>query len=85
MGLKLGIYTSGKQCCSPKDGTDGSEGKELEDAQQFADWGIDCSPTLSSPYLHPFLSLSGHCVHPFLPIDLLYFLRFVRESCCWQM
>jgi hypothetical protein len=39
--LKLGIYTSGHQCCSPKDGTDGSEGKEVEDAQQFADWGID--------------------------------------------
>ena len=39
--LKLGVYTSGHQCCSPKDGTDGSEGKEVEDAQQFADWGID--------------------------------------------
>ena len=41
MGLKLGIYTSGHQCCSPKDGTDGSEGMEEQDAQQFADWGID--------------------------------------------
>ena len=52
IGLKLGIYTSGHQCCSPKDGTDGSEGKELEDAQQFADWGIDCAPaadTLTLP------------------------------------
>lgn len=41
LNLKLGIYTSGHQCCSPKDGTDGSEGKEVEDAQQFADWKID--------------------------------------------
>ena len=51
--LKLGIYTSGHQCCSPKDGTDGSEGKESEDAQQFAAWGIDCMflslPTLIMP------------------------------------
>ena len=40
MGLDLGIYTSGKQCCGPADRTDGSEGHEDADAEQFAEWGV---------------------------------------------
>lgn len=40
MGLHLGIYTSGKQCCGPVDRNDGSEGHEDADAAQFAEWGV---------------------------------------------
>jgi alpha-galactosidase len=40
MGLDLGIYTSGRQCCGPADRNDGSNGHEDADAEQFAEWGI---------------------------------------------
>eukprot|EP00935_MAST-01C_sp_MAST-1C-sp1_P002051 g2051.t1 len=39
--LLFGIYTSGHQCCSPKDGDDGILGHEVQDVDHFAEMGID--------------------------------------------
>jgi hypothetical protein len=36
LNVSLGIYTSGQQCCGPKDRDDGSEGKEAQDSATFA-------------------------------------------------
>lgn len=41
LSLRYGIYTSGHQCCSPKDGDDGIVGHEQQDVAHFADMGFD--------------------------------------------
>ena len=53
--LKFGIYTSGRQCCSPQGSDDGNIGFEAADTQQFIkEWGVtyikndDCGSTNAS-------------------------------------
>ena len=41
LGLKYGIYTSGHQCCAPKDANDGVLGHEEADAKQLVALGVD--------------------------------------------
>eukprot|EP01065_Artemidia_motanka_P036222 TRINITY_DN44128_c0_g1_i1.p2 TRINITY_DN44128_c0_g1~~TRINITY_DN44128_c0_g1_i1.p2 ORF type:complete len:389 (+),score=143.44 TRINITY_DN44128_c0_g1_i1:62-1228(+) len=42
LGMKFGIYTSGKQCCAPLLSDNGNLGKEAQDATQFVEeWGVE--------------------------------------------
>jgi len=41
LSLRFGIYTSGQQCCGPKDRDDGILGKEAQDVAYFSAIGVD--------------------------------------------